>query len=346
MREPRFWRQHGAPARLLAPFAAIYGAIAGSRMARTGARAGVPVICVGNLTLGGAGKTPTATAIAQLLIAQGLTPFFLSRGYGGTLAGPLRVNPGHRSADVGDEPLLLARVAPTIVGRDRALGAALAVAEGASVVVMDDGFQNPSLAKDFSLVVLDGERGVGNGLVFPAGPLRAPLAAQFERASALLVIGEPANSAQSAIASAQARGLPVMHGKLAPDPATVASLVGKKVLAFAGIAHPDKFFATLAAAGIAAPVMRGFPDHHVFTSAEAKDLLETAKRAGLRLLTTEKDLARMRGDANAAELAAAAIALPVAMTFEQPLKLEQLVTSFAMSKRAPGAGADQESPRG
>jgi tetraacyldisaccharide 4'-kinase len=346
MHEPRFWRQRGAPARLLVPFAVIYGAIAGARMARMGARAGVPVICVGNLTLGGAGKTPAAIALARLLIAQGLTPFFLSRGYGGTRAGPLRVSPQHRAADVGDEPLLLTRVAPTIVARDRAGGAALAVTQGASVVVMDDGFQNPSLAKDFSLVVLDGGRGIDNGFVFPAGPLRAPLATQLKRADALLVIGEPAQTAQRVIASAQARALPVMHGKIAPDPATVADLTGKKALAFAGIAHPGKFFETLAAAGIAAPVTRGFPDHHVFTRAEAHDLLETAKREGLQLLTTEKDLARIQGDANAADLARASIALPVAMTFDQPQKLEQLVTMSVTSKRAAGAEWSHESPRG
>jgi tetraacyldisaccharide 4'-kinase len=325
MREPRFWREDGALARLLAPVAAVYGAISGARMARPGVRAPVPVICVGNLTLGGAGKTPTAIAVASVLLSEGARPFFLSRGYGGALAGPVRVTPQHRAADVGDEPLLLARVAPTIVGRERVRGAELAVAEGANVIVMDDGFQNPSLIKDCSLVVLDGERGIGNGRVFPAGPLRAPLDVQLGRASALLVVGNPSASANDVIACAQKRGLPVLNGRLVPDPDAIAGLASKKAFAFAGIAHPEKFFVTLAAAGIATPVKRAFADHHPFTDADARDLLEQAKRDDLLLLTTEKDLARMQGDAACTELAAAAVALPVRLETE-PGAFRQIVT--------------------
>ncbi len=311
MREPRFWREDGALARLLTPVAAVYGAISGARMARTGARARVPVICVGNLTVGGAGKTPTAIAVAQVLLSEGARPFFLSRGYGGALAGPVRVTPQYRAAGVGDEPLLLARVAPTIVARDRVQGAELAVAQGASIIVMDDGFQNPSLIKDCSLVVLDGERSIGNGRMFPAGPLRAPLDVQLARARALLVVGETSAKAEVVIARAHQRGLPVLHGRLTPDPAAIAELAGKTVLAFAGIAHPEKFFATLADIGIAAPVKRAFADHHPFTGSDVQELLEQAKRDNLLLLTTEKDLARMQGDAACTELAAAAIALPI-----------------------------------
>jgi tetraacyldisaccharide 4'-kinase len=338
MREPRFWRQPGAPARLLAPIAAIYGAVAGARMARSGARASVPVICVGNLTVGGAGKTPTAIAIAKLLIAQGAKPFFLSRGYGGTLTGPVRVGPAHRATDVGDEPVLLAAVAPTIVARDRARGAAAAVAAGASIIVMDDGFQNPSLAKDLSLVVLDGEYGIGNGMIFPAGPLRAPLGAQLNRAGAVLVLGNEQTSASRVIASAHVRGLPVLRGQLVPDPAAVAALAGRKVLAFAGIAHPEKFFATLAAAGITASVTRSFADHHAFTPAEAAELLQQADRGGLALLTTEKDLARMRNDPALVALASKATALQVTVMFNDGT-LRALVTdaAFAPPKPAPSS---------
>jgi tetraacyldisaccharide 4'-kinase len=335
MREPRFWREDGAPARLLTPVAAVYGAIAGARMARPGMRARVPVICVGNLTLGGAGKTPTAIAVAQVLLSEGARPFFLSRGYGGALAGPVRVTPQHRAADVGDEPLLLARIAPTVVARDRVQGAELAVAEGASVVVMDDGFQNPSLIKDCSLVVLDGERGIGNGRVFPAGPLRAPLDTQLTRASALLVIGEASAKAGDVIARAQTRGLPILYGKLAPDPHAITALVNKKVLAFAGIAHPQKFFDTLAASGVAASAKRAFPDHHPFTGADVRELLEQAKRQDLLLLTTEKDLARMQGDAACTELAAAAVALPVRLKTE-PEAFRETVTR-AMPPRSAGS---------
>jgi tetraacyldisaccharide 4'-kinase len=336
MREPRFWREDGALARLLTPLAAVYGAISGARMARPGMRARVPVICVGNLTLGGAGKTPTAIAVAKLLLSEGAQPFFLSRGYGGALAGPVRVTPQHRAADVGDEPLLLARVAPTVVARERVHGAELAVAEGAGVIVMDDGFQNPSLVKDCSVVVLDGERGVGNGRVFPAGPLRAPLDVQLGHASALLVVGDASKRAQDVIARAQARWLPILYGRLAPDPDTIAALAGKKVLAFAGIAHPEKFFDTLGASGIAAPIKRAFADHHPFTGVDVRDLLEQAKRDELLLLTTEKDWARMQGDAACTELAAAASSLPVRLETE-PEAFREIVTRAMRPKSAGSA---------
>jgi len=329
MREPRFWRRNGALARLLAPLAAIYGVITGTRMARAGARAGVPVLCVGNLTLGGAGKTPTAIALARLLIADNAKPFFLTRGYGGTLAGPVRVMAQHRAAEVGDEPLLLVKTAPTVVARDRVRGAKLAVAGGASSIVMDDGFQNPSLAKDFALVVVDGELGIGNGRVFPAGPLRAPLAAQLKRASALLVIGDAKASALEVIEHAKTHKLPVLHGRLVPDPATVSTLQGKKVLAFAGIGHPEKFFATLAAAGIAAPITRGFPDHHAYTAAEAKGLLETARRERLLLLTTEKDFARIEDEDDAAGLKSMTAALSVSLIPDDEDAIRKLTSAIA-----------------
>ena len=334
MREPRFWREDGALARLLAPMAAVYGAISGARMARAGTPARVPVICVGNLTLGGAGKTPTTIAVAKLLLSEGARPIFLSRGYGGALAGPVRVTPQHRAADVGDEPLLLARTAPTIVARDRVQGAELAAAEGASVIVMDDGFQNPSLAKDCSLIVLDGERAIGNGRVFPAGPLRAPLDVQLARASALLVVGEMSAQVQDVIVGAERPRLPVLQGRLAPDPAVLAALTGQNVLAFAGIAHPEKFFATLAAAGIATPVKRAFADHHPFTQSDARELLRLAKRENLLLLTTEKDLARMQGAAACAELAAATTALPVRLEAEAEAFRD--IVSSAMRPRSTG----------
>jgi len=191
MREPAFWWQPGTGG-LLTPFAVLYGAVAAVRMQAHGVRAGLPVICLGNLTVGGAGKTPAALAVAHLLHAARERPFFLSRGYGGRLAGPLRVNPAiHHAADVGDEPLLLTRLAPTIVARDRVAGAKFAQFAGASVIVMDDGLQNPSLAKDLAIVLVDGRRGIGNGRIIPAGPLRAPLGWQLDRAQALVVVGPP-----------------------------------------------------------------------------------------------------------------------------------------------------------
>ena len=327
MREPAFWWQGGAApaaspaATLLAPAASLYGAIAAWRMSQPGRRAPVPVLCVGNFTLGGAGKTPAAIALARLVMAAGHRPYFLSRGYGGRLAGPILLagaDPGSHSApDVGDEPLLLARIAPTVVARDRVAGAALAASSGADLVIMDDGLQNPALAKDFSIAVVDGRRGIGNGRVFPAGPLRAPLSAQLERVDGLLVVGATAASSGRTIEAARKRALPVFHGELRPDPAAAAALAGKPVLAFAGIADPDKFFATLEACAIPAAVRARFPDHHRYTRAEIAALLARADRERLVLVTTEKDLARMAGDAAATELLARARALPVTLTFTE-----------------------------
>ena len=264
MREPAFWwRKAGLASGLLAPAAACYGAIAARRMARPGARARVPVLCVGNFTLGGTGKTPAVMRLAKMLQEAGERPFCLSRGYGGSLAGPKLVDiKTDRAAQVGDEALLLARVAPTIVARERVAGAQAAAAAGASVVIMDDGLQNASLAKDFTLAVVDGRRGLGNARVFPAGPLRAPLAAQLARTDALLVVGDGEGARE---VTAAAPGLPVFHGHLQPEPAAIAELKARNVFAFAGIGDPDKFFATASEAGIAVVERQPFPDHHRFT---------------------------------------------------------------------------------
>jgi tetraacyldisaccharide 4'-kinase len=334
MREPPFWwRKAGFEARLLAPLGAAYGAIAARRLARGGQRAGVPVVCIGNPTVGGAGKTPAALAIARMLQAAGETPVFLSRGYGGTLAGPVPVDPtSHRAADVGDEPLLLARVAATVVARDRNDGAQAARTAGASVIVMDDGFQNPSLAKDLSVLVIDGKRGIGNGRVIPAGPLRAPLAAQLDRVHALIAVGAPL--AQPIAAMAKARALPIFRARLVPNEGSVAALAGGRALAFAGIGDPEKFFATLREAGIAVAATRSFADHHRYTRADAQALCEQADRDGLMLVTTEKDLARMRGDAAAKGLAARCRTLPVDMVFEDDAGFRALLSARIASVRS------------
>jgi tetraacyldisaccharide 4'-kinase len=335
MREPAFWwREAGIAARMLMPVAAIYGVVAGQRLKRRGRRAGVPVVCIGNPTVGGAGKTPTALAVARMLAEAGERPAFLSRGYGGERAEPRRVDPaGHRAAEVGDEPLLLARAAPTFVAPARVAGAKLALAAGASVVVMDDGFQNPSLAKDFSVLVVDARRGVGNGKVIPAGPLRAPLGTQLARAHALAVIGASLGAADVA-ADARARNVPVFDARLEPDAGFVAALGGGRVLAFAGIGDPDKFFATLSDAGIAVATTRSFPDHHRFTPEQAQALCEEADRDGLVLVSTEKDLARMAGDEEVAELAARAHALPVTVAFDEEESFKALLLERIAAARA------------
>lgn len=324
MREPGFWwRRPGLVSSLLAPLGLAYGSIAARRMNKRGALAGIPIICVGNFTLGGTGKTPTALTLIALLRDLGTTPFVLTRGYGGATEGPHRVDADEDSAaQVGDEALLLARAAPTVVARDRVLGAAFAKAMGASVVVMDDGLQNPSLAKTLTIAVVDGRRGIGNGEVFPAGPLRAPLTAQMARCDALLVVGD-GEGARSVVSRAGAR--PVLHGRLVPDAAAVTALRQRPVLAFAGIGDPDKFFATVEACGIEIARRRAFADHHRFNAEEAAELVMAAEHDALALLTTAKDHARMTGDPALAALAAKAHVLPVTMVVEEKDKLRELL---------------------
>jgi tetraacyldisaccharide 4'-kinase len=327
MREPAFWWDKPSLAsRLLWPAALIYGTIAARRMRQPGRAAGIPVVCVGNFTLGGTGKTPTAIALARWLADNGGKPFFLTRGYGGRLAGPLRVDPStHRAADVGDEPLLLARHAPAIVAQDRLAGAALARELGASIIVMDDGLQNPSLKKDFALAVVDGRRGLGNANVFPAGPLRAPLRVQLDRVHAILVVGKGPGVAQiSAIARAHHR--PLFHARLAPRAEAVKAIGKKKVLAFAGIGDPEKFFSTLAAEGIEASIEESFPDHHLYSEADAERLIARAEAQKLVPLTTEKDMVRLAGgDGALAALRARAKELPVTLLIEEDDALRKLL---------------------
>jgi tetraacyldisaccharide 4'-kinase len=315
MREPRFWwRKPGLSSALLAPLAAAYGGIAAARMRGYGARAGLPVICVGNFTLGGAGKTPTVIALAQMLEAAGERPFCLTRGYGGSEPGPRRVD-AHKDAasEVGDEALLLARAAPTIVARDRPAGAALARAQGASVIVVDDGLQNASLAKDLTIAVVDARRGLGNRKVFPAGPLRAPFDLQLSRCDTVLIVGDGTGAESVAIAASN-RKLQAWHARLEPDLGAVAD-IKRPVLAFAGIGDPDKFFDSVAGAGLTIHERQAFPDHHPYAAEEAGDLIMRAEDQGLALITTEKDRARMSGDPATAALLARAHVLPVAMRF-------------------------------
>jgi tetraacyldisaccharide 4'-kinase len=324
MREPDFWWRPGSGS-LLGPLAGIYGAVAALRMQSLGRSVGVPVICLGNLTVGGAGKTPAALAVAELLLQAHRRPFFLSRGYGGRLAGPVRVDPAaHSAAAVGDEPLLLARLAPTVVARDRVAGATAACRDGANVIVMDDGFQNPALAKDLAILLVDGRRGIGNGRIIPAGPLRAPLATQIAQAQALVIVGPP-DAAAAVVELARRHAVAIFHGRFEPDRATVAALGTRKVLAFAGIGDPEKFFKTVTEAGIAVAERSSFPDHHRYTAVEAQALIARADGAGLVLLTTEKDLARLAGDRSVAALAARASALPVRLVIEEADAFRDLV---------------------
>lgn len=315
MRAPAFWNaaRPGLLARLLQPVGALFGAASARRMGRPGTRVGPRVVCVGNFTLGGAGKTPAALAIAERLGATGERVVFLSRGYGGALSGrtPVEVDAErHAAAEVGDEPLLLARRAPTVICANRVEGALMARRMGASVVVMDDGLQNPTLVKDERIAVVDGAVGIGNGLPFPAGPLRAPMAAQWEHVDAVLIVG-PGEAGERVAIEALRRGKRVERGRLAPDEGVVARLRGRRLFAFAGIGRPEKFFATLREAGLDVAATRVFADHHAFTCREIADLARRATKEGLTLVATEKDVVRLKPEARAA-----VVALPARLSFE------------------------------
>jgi tetraacyldisaccharide 4'-kinase len=322
MREPAFWRPPSTwLSRLLMPLGAIYGEVAGSRMARKGVDVGIPVLCVGNYHVGGAGKTPTTLALVQVLRDLGETPVVLSRGYGGKLRGPVKVDPSrHVAADVGDEPLMMARQVAVVISGDRVAGAALARSTGASVIVMDDGFQNPAIAKDASFIVIDSNRGLGNGRVLPAGPLRAPLDLQIARTDALVVIGDGV-AATGVAALVAGRGGPVLTARLVPDETSVAALRSKRVLAFAGIGDPQRFFRTLRHAGVDVAVEKAFADHHPYAPAEIDALALQAKRDGLVLVTTEKDIVKLSSMSAATEI----VPFAVTLAFEDKAALQAFV---------------------
>lgn len=298
----------------LMPVSWLYGAITPLRFALARPyRARIPVICIGNFTAGGAGKTPTAIKVAEMLQEMEVYPTFLSRGYGGARTGPHLVNPDRDHAGaVGDEPLLLARHAPTVIARNRKAGAAMIERQQAGAIVMDDGFQNPQLAKDFSLIVVDAAVGIGSGAVIPAGPLRAPLAFQARRADALLLIGEGA----AGEALARRLDLPVLRGRLAPD-ADTRWLEAGPVIAYSGIGRPAKFFDTLERLGARIAARYAFPDHHDYTPEDAAKLLAHAQQAQARLVTTQKDWVRMReGRTPVGALKAASHILPIRLALD------------------------------
>jgi len=307
--EPKYWYgEPGWAASLLAPISHAYGAIAARRIARaTPYRSKLPVICVGNFTAGGSGKTPFAILLANTLLARGEKPVVLTRGYGGSERGPHWVTSEDGSTRVGDEPLLLARICPVMVARDRSIGAkAIEASNRATVILMDDGLQNPGLAKSLSFAVVDGTRGLGNGHVIPAGPLRMPLDAQAPLVQAIVFNGP----ASPALAADLARNVSV--------PQLAATLEGDRLppgryVAFAGIGHPERFFETARALGATLAAVAPFPDHARLTSADALRLLELARLHEAQLITTEKDFVRLTGNAALRELAAETLSVPVRM---------------------------------
>jgi tetraacyldisaccharide 4'-kinase len=315
---PFWWEKSGWQAWALAPFSFVYGKVAGRTMKRAKrASVPVPVICIGNFTVGGAGKTPTAIAIARAAIAMGLTPGFLSRGYGGTLDVTTRVDVGHhRSVDVGDEPLLLAREAITVISRRRVEGAKRLVEEGVDLIIMDDGFQSARLTLDYALVVIDTRRGIGNGHLVPGGPVRAPLDEQMRQLSAILKVGD-GPAADAIIRTAARAGKQIYVSSIRPRPQ--ADLKAKPVLAYAGIADPEKFYRTVSSLGADIVVRRSFPDHHQFSDEEIADLMDEAAKANLLPVTTAKDAMRLEGrHGPASALHRASRVIEIDMVFDDP----------------------------
>lgn len=322
---PFWWEKAGWQACALLPFSFLYGRVSGWRMGlRSRNAVPVPVVCIGNFTVGGAGKTPTAIALARAAREKGLTPGILSRGYGGSLDVTTVVDADHhRASEVGDEPLLLAREAITVVSRRRLVGARRLVEEGAELIVMDDGFQSNSLVYDFALVAVDSHRGIGNGHIVPGGPVRAPIGRQMHRLSAILKVGD-GDAADPLVRRASRAGKPVFVATLKPK--GDVGLAGRKVLAFAGIADPGKFYRTLDQLGIEIAERRAFPDHHHLAEDEIADLLERAAREGYELVTTAKDMVRLgHGHGRAAELAGKCHVIDVDMAFDDPHAPSQII---------------------
>jgi tetraacyldisaccharide 4'-kinase len=322
-REPSWW--YGDPSwksLALAPIAKINERAVEARFKRAVPfRAERPVICVGNFTAGGTGKTPMALLVADLIAEAGGAPWFLSRGYGGRLDGQELVDPSrHTAAEVGDEPLILAAHAPTVISRNRALGAEFIARQAPrnAVIVMDDGMQNPSLAKDLTIALIDGNRGVGNGFVIPAGPLRAGLNFQLALASLIIVTGGESTTARRYLDGYPAsRPLQKLSAVVAPR-GNAAWISGERVVAFAGIANPDRFFSLVTKLG--GDVVGGFayPDHQTLSIADAKALLAAQQRTGALLVTTEKDYVRLNGlDGARRDVQKIARPLPIAFSMTE-----------------------------
>lgn len=334
---PFWWKKGGLQAWLLAPASWIYGAVAGRNMRRAKRlQMPVPVICVGNFTVGGAGKTPTVITLVRAAKARGLKAGVLSRGYGGSMDRTIVVDPTHhRAKDVGDEPLLIAREALTVVSRKRTEGARRLISEGCDLIVMDDGFQSAKLHFDYALMVIDTMRGIGNGYIVPAGPVRAPTRLQLKFATALLKVGS-GNAADPFIRLAARSGKPVFEAAIRPVDAP--DIRGKSVLAFAGIADPDKFFRTVESLGGIITARRPFGDHQHLTDDEIDDILATAERENLDIVTTSKDAVRLIGHhGRAAALLEKAKVIEVEMTFDSPATPGLIIQQAIAAGRKRGA---------
>lgn len=289
MKTPRFWQHKGVVSWLLLPFSCLYGAMTQWRIRFSKPyKSRAYVICIGNITAGGVGKTPVALAMADKYLKQGKKVFFVTRGYKGKLKNIVVDLKKHTAVETGDEARLLAQKAPTIIAPQRDIGAKMAEKLGAEVIIMDDGFQNPTLYKNESWLVFDGSVGIGNGMIIPSGPLRETLQNGEKRAQNVLIMGEDKTHLAEKI------NLPVYYGKLEEEPLALES---KKVLAFAGIGHPEKFYQTLQDLGYDVVKTHDFEDHHAYADAEIEELIKEAD--GLPIVTTEKDFVKLSDDARA-----------------------------------------------
>ncbi|MBL0370600.1 tetraacyldisaccharide 4'-kinase [Rhizobium sp. KVB221] len=330
---PFWWKKGDWRAWALAPASWIYGAIAGRNMKKAKRlEMEVPVICVGNFTVGGAGKTPTVIALARAARAKGFKPGVLSRGYGGGMDRTTVVDHAHhRAKDVGDEPLLIAREALAVISRKRIEGARRLIDEGANLIIMDDGFQSAKLHFDYALMVIDTIRGIGNGFMVPAGPVRAPIDLQLKFSTALLKVGA-GNQADPFIRKAARAGKQVLEAAIRP--VAPPDIAGKNVLAFAGIADPEKFFRTVTEIGGIISAKRPFGDHQHLTEDEISDIIETADAGDLIIVTTAKDAVRLIGShGQAAALLARSQVIDVEMVFDSPAATGRIIDQAVAAAR-------------